>query len=150
MGNIKLNQVQKKFGDVEVIRPLDLEIKNGEFVVFVGPSGCGKSSLRMAVNHLAQEQGASVQGDIQFEGQSLVKSKVNLLQLRRNIGLIFQRPNPFPTSIYKNLDIPLKEHGFCKSERQDRIEASLQDVGLWQEVKGRLKQQSYSLSGGQQ
>lgn len=136
--------------DVPVLADVSFHVAKNQITAIVGPSGCGKSSLLMSVNQLAQAQGAQVRGSIAFEGYSLLDHTMPLLQLRRQIGFIFQRPNPFPTSIYKNLEIPLQEHGFCQSERAGRIETALRDVGLWQEVASRLTRPAQSLSGGQQ
>lgn len=136
-----------------VIESVTLDIPAQAVTGIIGPSGCGKSSLLMSINYLAQEQGAQVTGALNCFGQPLFKLKPtrwDLMQLRRKIGYIFQRPNPFPMSIYQNLDMPLKEHGVKKKDRAAKIENSLKAVGLWSEVHQRLSTNALALSGGQQ
>lgn len=118
----------------------------------IGPSGCGKTSFLMCLNRLIDLiPEARTSGSVHIESLNVYGPKVDLTALRRRIGLIFQKPNPFPLSIKKNLELPLLEMGMANShERIHIIEAALKEVGLWQEVKGRLNSSALALSGGQQ
>ena len=131
---------------------INLDINQGCITALVGPSGCGKSTLLLTLNRLVEEiPSATMQGDIQFDGKSVLSPSTNIRSLRSDIGLIFQKPNPFPFSIKKNLTLTLSEHGVKDRAEQDIIvEQSLRSVGLWDEVKDRLESSALKLSGGQQ
>lgn len=133
-------------------RDINLCASKHKITAVIGPSGCGKTSFLMCLNRMTDLiEGCHVSGDIFFGQQNVLDTKTNVLALRRNIGMIFQKPNPFPLSIWKNLDFPLKEHGFKnKDERASLIEWTLQHIGLWDEVKNRLHAPALALSGGQQ
>lgn len=135
-----------------VLREVSLDMHRGCITAVVGPSGCGKSTFLASLNRMLDlHDGVAVSGDVRFEGESILGNEVDTLRLRRRIGLIAQRPNPFPLSIRRNLAFPLREHGVCDRVEQDaRIEASLRQVGLWQEVRQRLERPALDLSGGQQ
>ncbi|MEJ2682389.1 MAG: phosphate ABC transporter ATP-binding protein [Gammaproteobacteria bacterium] len=140
------------YGKQTVLDQVSLDIYKGCITALIGPSGCGKTSLLSTINKLTELiPAAQVRGHILFEGQDLIHDTVNVMALRRRIGMIFQRPNPFPLSIRRNLDLPLKEHGIRKRQlREHKIEMALRDVGLWQEVSDRLDRSALTLSGGQQ
>ena len=131
---------------------ISLTIHRGCLTAIVGPSASGKTSFLLCLNRLIDLiPGSQVSGKARLAGLDLLSPHIDVLQLRRRVGLIFQKPNPFPMSIHKNLDFPLKEHGIGTSSiRRDRIKKTLMDVGLWQEVKDRLDAPALSLSGGQQ
>jgi len=131
---------------------VSLDVPGGAITAVVGPSGCGKTSLLNCLNRLTDLiPGASVSGSIRLAGEELTNGDVDVLALRRRVGMIFQKPVPFPLSIRKNLEFPLREHGVRGREELERvIETSLRDVGLWDEVKDRLSASALSLSGGQQ
>jgi len=118
----------------------------------VGPSGCGKTSFLYCLNRLTDLiPGCRISGKINIDTVDILGSHIDVLELRRRIGMVFQRPNPFPVSIWKNLEFPLREHGVRdKGEIRTRIEGVLKGVGLWDEVKGRLHTSALALSGGQQ
>lgn len=139
------------YGSRKVLRDVSLTIHRGCVTTLIGPSGCGKTSFLSSLNRLTDLiPSCRVEGDIQI-GALDVRSTKDVISLRRRVGMIFQKPNPFPMSIHKNLDMPLKEHGFGdSSERAAIIESVLTDVGLWNEVKDRLGSPATSLSGGQQ
>ena len=119
-------------------------------MALVGPSGCGKSTFLSTLNRLTDlVPGCHVEGEIWVDHCQIDSPDCDLGQLRRRIGMVFQKPNPFPMSIRKNIAMPLKEHRYAKSEIDDRIEDSLKKVGLWDEVSDRLKQSALQLSGGQ-
>ena len=149
---LKLSNVAVSYGAQVAVRDVNLEIASNQITGLIGPSGCGKSSLLAAINRMTDLlPNCKVEGSIQFKSQELLGSKVDLVDLRRKIGMIFQKPNPFPASIRKNIDLPLKEHGLGDSQqRNDKIESVLRDAGLWDEVKDRLNSSALSLSGGQQ
>jgi phosphate transport system ATP-binding protein len=130
---------------------VSLDISSCAITAIVGPSGCGKSSLLLCLNRLDELiQGATRTGSIQIGGKDIHRER-DLIGLRRRVGMIFQRPNPFPVSIRRNLDIPLAEHGFGdRKQRAHIIEKTLSAVGLWPEVRDRLDAPAQTLSGGQQ
>ncbi|MBB3205549.1 phosphate transport system ATP-binding protein [Rhodopirellula rubra] len=135
-----------------VLRDATIEAKPGSILGLVGPSGCGKSSFLAALNRLTEIiPGASVSGRIQFDGQDIDTAFPSSVELRRHIGMIFQKPNPFAMSIRRNLELPLREHGIHDRQHLGQIcESVLRDVGLWDEVSTRLDQSALNLSGGQQ
>lgn len=135
-----------------VLSDVSLEVYKGCITALIGPSGCGKSSFLAALNRLSDMvPGAEVTGDILFEGQSILDDSINVQALRSKIGMIFQKPNPFPLSIKKNLELPLREQGVrSKHVLESKVSSVLQSVGLWDEVKDRLNSSALSLSGGQQ
>lgn len=140
------------YGDKTAFKDVTLSIPNGCITALVGPSGCGKTSFLSCLNRLTDMiPMARVTGKIRIGGQDVFAPGTDVLQLRRRVGMIFQKPNPFPLSIFRNLELPLCEHGVnSKAERAATIEKSLRDVGLWDEVKDRLHKAAQSLSGGQQ
>lgn len=140
------------YGDKPALENVSLDIYQGCITALIGPSGCGKTSLLSALNRLTDMiPNCHVTGDIRFNDTDLRDPKLELLTLRRDIGMIFQKPVPFPLSIRRNIELPLREHGTCKqSELNDIVQQVLQDVGLWDEVKNRLDSPAQALSGGQQ
>ncbi len=132
-------------------RDVTLPIHKGCITAIVGPSGCGKSSLLQSLNRLTDLiPECRVTGRIRLDGQDVTGREVDVIALRRRVGMIFQKPIPLPFSIRKNLDFPLRQHGVRQaSARQAKIERALRDVGLWNEVKDRLDAPAAGLSGGQ-
>jgi phosphate transport system ATP-binding protein len=150
MGTISLKNARKAFGDVVIIPGASLDIKNGEFVVFVGPSGCGKSTLLRTINRMNDLiSGTRVEGTIRYHDEDLYADYVDPVEVRRRIGMVFQKPNPFPKSIYDNVAFGPRVNGF-KGDLDGLVESSLKRAALWNEVKDKLKQSGLSLSGGQQ
>ena len=149
---IEVDGLSLRYGDHVAFSDVTMSIPRGCITALVGPSGCGKSSFLMALNRLSDViPSARVDGEVRLEGRDTRGVEVDLVGLRRRVGMIFQKPNPFPFSIRRNLAYPLKEHGVrSKADRDDRIEAGLRDVGLWDEVKDRLDTSALGLSGGQQ
>ena len=131
---------------------VNLAIAPGSITALIGPSGCGKTSFLSTLNRLSDLMpGAAVSGSVQLHGESIHGKNVDVITLRRRVGMIFQKPNPFPLSIRRNLELPLMEVGIRDRSRLDAtIEQVLTDVGLWAEVKDRLKAPAQALSGGQQ
>ena len=140
------------YGATAVLDDVTLDIYKGCVTALIGPSGCGKTSFLTALNRLTDLiPTAQVNGVIRFEGGDLLDPRTDLLGLRRRIGMIFQKPNPFPLSIRRNLELPLREHGVRQRELLDhKMETALRDVGLWNEVRDRLNSPALALSGGQQ
>ncbi|MEC4991871.1 MAG: phosphate ABC transporter ATP-binding protein, partial [Oscillatoria sp. PMC 1068.18] len=140
------------YGHKSAFRNVTLAIEKGSITAIVGASGCGKSSFLSCLNRLTDLiPGCQVSGKIRFGDLDILNAKIDTLALRRRIGQIFQKPNPFPFSIWKNIAFPLQEHGIKNRREIDYlVENSLQAVGLWNEVKDRLKSNALALSGGQQ
>ena len=149
---IRVESLSLSYGQNEVLRNISLDIYGGCITALIGPSGCGKTSLLSSINRLTDlVPGCQVQGRILREGGDIYAPGVDVHALRRDVGMIFQRPNPFPLSIRRNLALPLREHGLRNArEIDDRIERSLKDVGLWDEISDRLDAPAQALSGGQQ
>lgn len=134
------------------IRDVSLSVPIGQMAAIVGPSGSGKSSFLAALNRMTDLiPGARVSGQILIDGENVHGPNGSAAELRRRVGMVFQKPNPFPMSIERNIQLALREHGVRRRhELQAITEQVLQDVGLWDEVKGRLRSSALQLSGGQQ
>lgn len=150
--NLCIANLSVHYRDFTAVRDVTLDIPEGEITALVGPSGCGKSSLLHGLNRLTDLiPGCRVTGTIHLcDGTEITHPGADVLELRRRVGIVFQRPNPFPQSIRRNFEIPLREHGWSKSEIPGRMETALKEVGLWVEVRDRLHQSATALSGGQQ
>jgi phosphate transport system ATP-binding protein len=140
------------YGDFRAVRDVDLDIRQHEITAFIGPSGCGKSTVIRCFNRMNDLiEGARVDGTIDYHGVALYDREVDPVEVRRRIGMVFQKPNPFPKSIYDNVAFGPRIAGTKKkSELDDIVEQSLRGAALWDEVKDRLKQSGIGLSGGQQ
>ncbi|MDT8377121.1 MAG: phosphate ABC transporter ATP-binding protein [Mariprofundaceae bacterium] len=150
--HLQVNDLSVSYGEHRVLEAVTLDIYKGCITALIGPSGCGKTSFLSAINRLTDLiPGAATEGSVQFEGENILGKSVDTLLLRRRIGMIFQKPNPFPLSIRRNLELPLREHGVRERKTLDaEIEGALRDAGLWDEVKDRLDGPALALSGGQQ
>lgn len=147
---IDTENVSVFYGAFEAVRKVYLEVPRNRVVAFIGPSGCGKSTLLRCYNRLNDLiPGASVKGKITYQGIDLYDPKVDPVEVRRRIGMVFQRPNPFPKSIYENIAFGARVNGY-KGNLDELVERSLRSAALWDEVKDKLKQSGLSLSGGQQ
>jgi phosphate transport system ATP-binding protein len=140
------------YGDDQALRDISLEIPERQITAFIGPSGCGKSTLLRCFNRLNDLlDGVRIEGDVRFAGGSIYQPEVDVNALRKRIGMVFQKPNPFPKSIYENVAYGLRIHGARrKSELDAVVERSLRSAALWDEVKDRLSVSALGLSGGQQ
>jgi phosphate transport system ATP-binding protein len=141
-----------RYGQRLAVADLTLQIPKQRITAIVGPSGCGKSSFLQSLNRLTDLiPGCEVSGKVYLDGRDIFSPHTDVVLLRRRVGMIFQKPNPFPKSIRKNLTFPLREHGMKDRDMlAERVESVLRDVGLWEEVKDRLDSPALALSGGQQ
>lgn len=149
---VAIDRLSLHYGNKPVFEDVTLAINKGCITALVGPSGCGKTSFLTCLNRLTDLiAGCRVAGRITIDTFDVLASETDVIRLRRRVGMIFQKPNPFPLSIRKNLEFPLREHGLRNREQMARtIESTLHDVGLWDEVKDRLDSPALALSGGQQ
>ncbi len=140
------------YGDQQALKNISLTIPKRQVTAFIGPSGCGKSTLLRCFNRMNDlVDNVRTTGTVRLEGQDINAKDVDVAQLRRRVGMVFQRPNPFPKSIYENVAYGLRLDGKPpKSELDDRVEWALRSAALWDEVKDRLKESALGLSGGQQ
>ena len=152
MARVVLQKIRKSFDRSEVIHGVSLDIPHGEFVVLVGPSGCGKSTVLRTLNRMNDLiPGALVTGDARYRGHDLYARDVDPIDVRRRIGMVFQKPNPFPKSIYDNVAYGPRLHGRKRRGDLDTVvEESLTKAALWDEVKDRMRESAMGLSGGQQ
>lgn len=149
---VAVDRLSLYYGEKSAFQDVTLSISKGCITALVGPSGCGKTSFLTCLNRLTDLiAGCHVSGRIMIETLDVLAPSTDVIQLRRRIGMIFQKPNPFPLSIRRNLEFPLREHGvWDRAQIAQTIETSLRDVGLWDEVKDRLDSPALALSGGQQ
>lgn len=149
---IEVERLSLHYGRKPALHDVTLSINKGFITALVGPSGCGKTSFLTSLNRLTDIiPGCRLSGRIRLDNLDVLAPHTDVIQLRRRVGMVFQKPNPFPLSIKKNLEFPLREHGFMDRERiATTIETVLRDVGLWEEVKDRLHSPALALSGGQQ
>lgn len=141
------------YGDKQAIRNVSIDIGCNEVLAMIGPSGCGKSTFLRCLNRMNDTiDSCRVTGEILFDGKNIYDPSVDVVPLRAQVGMVFQKPNPFPKSIYENVAWAPKIHGIVesKSDTDEIVESSLQKAGLWEEVKDRLDQPGTGLSGGQQ
>ena len=141
------------YGDKKAIDEVSIDIPTKYVTAFIGPSGCGKSTFLRTLNRMNDTiPSARVEGDIMLDGEDIYRSKMDVVQLRARVGMVFQKPNPFPKSIYDNIAYGPKIHGLAegKEELDAIVERSLKRAGLWEEVKDRLSDSGTALSGGQQ
>jgi len=140
------------YGEKQALHGVNINIPKGHVVAFIGPSGCGKSTLLRCFNRMNDlVDGCRIEGSISMEGRNIYDRKVNVAQLRRRVGMVFQKPNPFPKSIYENVAYGLRLHGVNnRAQLDEAVERSLKGAALWDEVKDRLDSSGLSLSGGQQ
>lgn len=139
------------YGDFQALKSVTIEIPSKQVTAFIGPSGCGKSTFLKTLNRMNDLiTNVKITGDVFFDGLNVYK-EYDIVELRKNIGMVFQKPNPFPMSIYDNIAYGPRIHGIkSKAKLDDIVEQSLKNSALWDEVKDRLKQNALGLSGGQQ
>ncbi len=151
-GIIEAKDLNLWYGDQQALFSVNLEIPEHQVTALIGPSGCGKSTFMKTLNRMNDlVEDCRVEGLVNYEGQNIYSSGMNVTWLRKQIGMVFQNPNPFPMSIYDNIAYGPRTHGTRNRARLDEIvERSLRDAAIWEEVKDRLKTSALGLSGGQQ
>ena len=150
---MSLQNVTISYGKFEAVKNVFMDIPRGRVTAFIGPSGCGKSTVLRALNRMNDLiPGCKLKGRVVFDGHDLYDPRVDPVEVRRRIGMVFQKPNPFPKSIYDNVAYGPRIHGLAsgKAELDHIVEKSLTRAGLWTEVKDRLSESGTALSGGQQ
>ena len=140
------------YGDFKALKNISLDVGEREITALIGPSGCGKSTFLKTLNRMNDlVPGIRIEGDVRLKGQDIFAREMELTTLRRRVGMVFQKANPFPMSIYDNITYGPKLHGVKnKAELDELVESSLRGAALWDEVKDRLKKSALGLSGGQQ
>ena len=140
------------YGQVQALKNININIEEKSITALIGPSGCGKSTFLKSLNRMNDlVPGVKITGDLRYRGEDIFDPKLNVNELRRNIGMVFQKPNPFPMSIYDNIAYGPRTHGITSRAKLDEIvENSLKGAAIWNEVKDNLKKSALSLSGGQQ
>ena len=152
MDKIVTKKLSLFYGEKQILKKIDLKIPQNNITAIIGPSGCGKSSLLRCMNRLNDLIPVSrIEGQILFDGKDLYADDIDVVEIRRKIGMVFQKPNPFPKSIYDNIAYALRINGIKnKKKLSEIVEKSLKDSGLWQEIKDQINTSAMELSGGQQ
>lgn len=152
MNKIEAINVDFHYGDFHALKHVNIAIPNNEVVAFIGPSGCGKSTFLRLFNRMNDLiPGTRLTGEIRIDGKNIYDKSVDVDALRKDVGMVFQRPNPFPKSIFENVAYGLRVNGVKDREFIcHRVEEALKGAALWNEVKHKLKESAYALSGGQQ
>ena len=147
----QLSDVEVRYSGVTAVQDVNVDIAANEITAFIGPSGCGKTTVLRSLNRMHDiTPGAEVLGKVTYHGQDLYGSKVDPAEVRRRIGMVFQKPNPFPKSVYDNVAYGPRINGTKRSEVEERVEKALTQAALWDEVHGKLRKSALALSGGQQ
>lgn len=151
MSKLVINNLDLYYGEFHGLKDVNLDIEEKEITAFIGPSGCGKSTLLKSINRMNDlVKNCKITGDITLEGEDVYR-QLDINQLRKKVGMVFQKPNPFPMSIYDNVAFGPRTHGIhSKAELDDIVERSLKQAALWDEVKDRLHKSALGMSGGQQ
>jgi phosphate transport system ATP-binding protein len=149
---VDIRKVSFFYGKFQALKEISLPLYDRSVTAFIGPSGCGKSTLLRTLNRIYElYPGQVASGEVIVDGENILAPGLDLIQLRARVGMVFQKPTPFPMSIYDNIAFGIRLYEkLPKSELDDRVEASLHRAALWDEVKGKLRQSGLSLSGGQQ
>lgn len=152
MNIITASSLNLRYGDHPALRNINMEIPEKSITALIGPSGCGKSTFLKTLNRMNDLVGdAKITGEVRFRGEDIYAASVNVSELRRRVGMVFQKPNPFPMSVYDNVAYGPRTHGITARARLDDIvEHSLRAANLWEETRDRLKRSAMGLSGGQQ
>ena len=149
---ITVNDLCLWYGNTKALKNININIPEKSITALIGPSGCGKSTFLKTLNRMNDLiPGVKIEGEVCYNGNDIYGKDVDVNELRRNIGMVFQKPNPFPMSIYDNVAYGPRTHGITnKAELDEIVERSLKDAAIWDEVKDRLKKNALGLSGGQQ
>ena len=148
----EINDLNLFYGQFQALRNINLEIKEHEITALIGPSGCGKSTFLRTLNRMNDLiPGSRVEGDVLFDRENIYRKDYDVTALRKKVGMVFQKANPFPKTVYENISYGPKVHGVNQKDELDKIvEKTLREVALWDEVKDRLHKSALGLSGGQQ
>ena len=149
---VRVKDLDLYYGEAQALKDINLEVAERQVTAFIGPSGCGKSTLLRCFNRMNDLiESCRVEGRIELNGKDIYAPSVDVAELRREVGMVFQKPNPFPKSIYENVAYGLRIQGISKRRALDEtVEWALKGAALWDEVKDRLHESAYGLSGGQQ
>lgn len=149
---IRVEDLNFYYGAFQALENIDIDIINNRITALIGPSGCGKSTFIRTLNRMNDLiEGTKVEGNIYLDDANILKNQMDVVELRKRVGMVFQKPNPFPKSIYENVIYGTKRHGIKNKKQLDEIvEQSLTGAALWKEVKDKLHQSALALSGGQQ
>ncbi len=152
MDKFSVSNLDLYYGTFHALKGINMDIKEKEITAFIGPSGCGKSTFLKTLNRMNDlVEGCHITGDVKLDGVDIYKDKMDVNVLRKRVGMVFQKANPFPMSIYDNIAYGPRIHGIRKkSELDDIVEKSLRGAAIWDEVKDRLKKSALGMSGGQQ
>ncbi len=152
MSKISVKNINLYYGNFHALKNINMEIRSNEITAFIGPSGCGKSTLLKSLNRMNDlVEGCRITGDILLDGEDIYKNSFDVNILRKRVGMVFQKPNPFPMSIYDNIAYGPRTHGIKnKSQLDEIVETSLKNAAIWDEVKNDLKKNALRVSGGQQ
>jgi phosphate transport system ATP-binding protein len=152
MSLIQTKNLHLHYGSFHALKDVNVEIGRNEVVALIGPSGCGKSTYLRTLNRMNDLiDGTSIKGEIIIDGQNIYDKKLDVNELRKRVGMVFQKPTPFPKSIFENVAYGLRVNGINKkAEVEETVEQSLKQAALWDEVKNDLKKSALALSGGQQ
>ena len=151
MDKFTINQLNLYYGDFQGLKNVNLHLPANEVTAFIGPSGCGKSTLLKTLNRMNDlVEGCRIEGDVRLDGEDIY-GEMDVNNLRKRVGMVFQKPNPFPMSVYDNVAYGPRTHGVRnKAELDEIVERSLKNAAIWDELKDRLKKSALGLSGGQQ
>ena len=149
---IEANNVRVSYGSEQVLKGITMSIKKNTVTAFIGPSGCGKSTFLRCFNRMNDLiETCKVEGQIMIDESDIYHPKVNINELRKSVGMVFQKPNPFPKSIFENVAYGLRINGVTnKKYIEEKVEWAIKQAALWEEVKDKLKKSAFALSGGQQ
>ena len=152
MNKFEVRDLNLYYGQFHALKGVSMDIPEKEVTAFIGPSGCGKSTFLKTLNRMNDlVEGCRITGDVKLDGVDIYKDKLDVNVLRKRVGMVFQKPNPFPMSIYDNIAYGPRTHGIHgKAELDEIVEKSLRGAAIWDEVKDRLKKSALGMSGGQQ
>lgn len=149
---IEVKDLDLFYGDFNALKKINIDFKEKNITALIGPSGCGKSTLLKTLNRMNDlVEGCRIEGSVKLDGEDIYKTAIDIPSLRKKVGMVFQKPNPFPLSVYDNIAFGPRSHGIKKKTDLDAIvESSLKKAAIWDETKDRLKKSALSFSGGQQ
>ena len=151
MSILTIQDLNLYYGEKQALKNISMVVKKNEITALIGPSGCGKSTFLRSLNRMNDIiPGCRITGEVRYDQVNIYDDRIDPMLIRKKIGMVFQKPNPFPLSIFDNIAYAPKYHGRKKAELEEIVETSLRAAALWDEVKDRLKKSALSLSGGQQ